>query len=177
MNQELILSQIIEPCDNSHRNQLLQEVLSFQEKGITLSPSIIKYLQNIKTKDTLQIALIGLILWNEKELTPHSWKKYFLELKVEHFWDLENLDISIQKKLSKIPFDLLTRVFWGLLEHDIPHVHFQSQLLFKNINLITFTDIIILRKHSIVKNELAYFYSDRLSLLSEKVIHTIQAEL
>jgi hypothetical protein len=151
-------------------NPLLEQLL---EDKSQINNEIILFLNNYKTKDTNSIALIGLILWKNKQVSLNfsDWKENLLEVITLKWWDYEEWSEKTKKRADSIPFLLLTQVFWGLWADELPKTQTECITLFKGIDLALFYDTIIMRKGCILNstsNELEYWYSRLISSVTEK---------
>lgn len=176
MNQEeKLLAQFTMASHNSEKRGVLLSILDKQTKGQRLKSETITSLKVTKTEEKALIATIGLILWNDEKTIPKEWKMCLSELESQHFWDLENNEENINEKISKVPFDLLVRVFWGIYIEECPIVCQKSREIFSGVQLETFMDIINTRKSYIYEERLNYFYHTRLNLVSNNQISFLQS--
>jgi hypothetical protein len=170
VHERTLLNNFIQASHSQGKSEILLELLLLQEQKNGLDENVLSHLKRLKTKEWTHIAIIGLLLWQASKNISDNWQACLLELKSEHFWDWENNSNEIADKIDNVPFDLLVRLFWGigLVKYSI--IDKNARQIFKHVDLVSFLDIINIRKSYVYDDKLQYFYHERLNLVSDEQV-------
>lgn len=160
---------------------LLDELIESQDR---IDNEVIAFFNQYKTKDTTAITKVGLILWNQNQLSlntiSNNWKKDLLETMNLFWWEYEQWTEEEQNKAERIPFSLLIRLFWGLWKDEEPRIQNQCIKIFRGIDLAKFYDTIIMREGCIldpISDEIDSWYSRLISTVTEKACKNLGKRL